>query len=70
MYLLTPDGFAMTADYKTYINKEEAFEDFNKWSSQYLSQGYYSSVKYGKIPLNELWGYMLLHSKPFLHPLL
>lgn len=51
--VLSPDGFPIRRD-KTYKTREEALKDMNEWMKNYERQGYYSSVDWGRIPLNEL----------------
>jgi hypothetical protein len=54
--VFSPDGFAIHRE-ETYPSVEVAREKYNEWKKQYERQGYYSSVKYGRIPLNELDDY-------------
>jgi hypothetical protein len=54
--VLSPDGFAIDRE-ETYPSVEVAENKFNEWKQRYEQQGYYSSVKYGRIPLDELDGY-------------
>jgi hypothetical protein len=51
--VISPDGFTITYDevYKTF---EEAYNAFQEWKKNYERQGYYSSTKYGRIPLDRL----------------
>ena len=51
--VLSPDGFSISMS-DTYDNPKKALEAFNEWLKRYEHQGYYSSVKYGKIPLNKV----------------
>lgn len=54
--ILSPDGF--TIEYNPfYTSKKKAQESFNLWKKRYEIQGYYSSVKYGRITLDELENY-------------
>jgi hypothetical protein len=54
--VFSPDGFAISReDY--YPSIEVAKEKLKEWVKCYKMQGYYSSVKYGRIPLNELEDY-------------
>lgn len=55
--VLSPDGFTIEMDIVKYPNIKKAIESFNKWKQRYVLQGYYSSNKYGRIPLNELRNY-------------
>jgi hypothetical protein len=57
--ILSPDGFSIHPT-NTYTSKKRAFEAFEIWKSNYQSQGYYSSVNYGRIPLDELHEYCRL----------
>jgi hypothetical protein len=51
--VLSPDGFAISRE-ETYPSVEVALENLREWIKRYEFQGYYSSVKYGRIPLDEL----------------
>jgi hypothetical protein len=56
MYAIySPDGFTITFD--NFKTKKEAKEQFNIWLQRYERQGYYSSVRYGRIPLDEVESY-------------
>jgi hypothetical protein len=57
--LLSPDGFSIkrTGYFKT-IKGVKSY--FDKWLSCYKIQGYYSSVNYGRISLEELERYCTL----------
>jgi hypothetical protein len=51
--VISPDGFPI--HYKdTYSSMKKAEEALNIWMKNYEHQGYYSSVNWGRIPLNEL----------------
>lgn len=52
----SPDGFAIHRE-ETYPSKEVAEQKLQEWKKRYETQGYYSSVKYGRIPLDELDDY-------------
>lgn len=54
--IISPDGFAIHRE-DFYNSKEEAKIAFEKWRDNYKIQGYYSSVKYGRIPLCDLEDY-------------
>jgi hypothetical protein len=54
--VFSPDGFAIHRE-ETYPSPEVAREKYLEWKKQYERQGYYSSVKYGRIPLDELDDY-------------
>ena len=51
--VLSPDGFSIhfEDEYATY---EEAVEKLNAWASNFEAQGYYSSPKYGRIPVTDI----------------
>lgn len=51
--VLSPDGFPIRRD-KFYYSHKTAIKDLNEWMKGYEVQGYYSSVQWGRIPLNEL----------------
>ncbi len=57
--IISPDGFSIHRE-DTYNSKDEAKIAFDKWKEGYTTQGYYSSVKYGRIPLAELEDYCKL----------
>lgn len=49
---ISPDGF--TIYYENFKCKDQAEDYLKNWLNSFSKQGYYSSVKYGKIPLSEL----------------
>jgi hypothetical protein len=51
--VISPDGFSIERD-AVYNSLIEATQALEKWRERYERQGYYSSVKYGRIPLDEL----------------
>jgi len=51
--VFSPDGFAIDRE-ETYPTPEVAEQKLDEWVKRYEFQGYYSSVKYGRIPLDEL----------------
>jgi hypothetical protein len=55
--ILSPDGFFLERNVVGYTSRKRAMESFNKWKKGYETQGYYSSVKYGRIPLEDLEDY-------------
>jgi hypothetical protein len=55
--VISPDGFSIHP-VETYSSIKEAKEAFKKWKKRYDSQGYYSSMAYGRIPLDELKNYI------------
>ncbi len=57
--IISPDGFSIYRD-NFFNSKEEAEIAFLKWVENYKAQGYYSSVKYGKILLCDLEYYCKL----------
>lgn len=54
--VFSPDGFAISRE-ETYPTFEVAEQKLKEWVKRYEFQGHYSSVKYGRIPLNELEDY-------------
>jgi len=54
--VISPDGFSIHFS-DTYKTKEQAVEALENWVKRYEFQGYYSSVNYGRIPLEELPNY-------------
>jgi len=57
--IISPDGFTIERDQISY-NKKDVEPAFNKWKSRFEFQGYYSSVKYGRIDLSELIDYCII----------
>lgn len=55
--VLSPDGFTIEREVASYTSKKKAMEAFTKWKENYSRQGYYSSVKYGRINLSDLVDY-------------
>jgi hypothetical protein len=55
--VLSPDGFSIHPT-DTYSSVKSAEKAFDEWKQRYKHQGYYSSVKYGRIPLPELKRYV------------
>lgn len=53
--ILSPDGFPI--DFSKTYSREEVLDEFEKWKSRFVNQGYYSSTNYGRIPLNLLDDY-------------
>ena len=51
--VFSPDGFAISRE-ETYPTFEVAKQKLKEWVKRYEFQGHYSSVKYGRIPLDEL----------------
>ena len=54
--VISPDGFNISVD-KVYATIEEAEAVFEDWKGRYKSQGYYSSSRHGRIPLDDLKAY-------------
>ncbi len=57
--IISPDGFSIHM-IDTYPSPDAAWNAFEKWRERYEHQGYYSSPRYGRIPLNELKDYCTL----------
>ena len=55
--LLSPDGIAIDKD--LYMNRTQMEEAFLSWIERFVHQGYYSSVKYGRISLPRLRTYCI-----------
>lgn len=55
--ILSPDGFTIEFGITYYRSMKKAKEAFTKFKERYVNQGFYSSVKYGRIPLEELENY-------------
>ena len=51
--VFSPDGFAISRE-ETYPSREVAEQKIKEWVKRYEFQGYYSSDKYGRIPLDKL----------------
>lgn len=54
--VLSPDGFSIHA-VDVYKSKKKAREAAEKWVENYKFQGFYSSTRYGRIPLDEVLDY-------------
>ena len=54
--ILSPDGFSIHPT-DTYTSKKKALEAFEVWKKRFEIQGYYSSVRFGRISLDELHEY-------------
>ena len=59
--ILSPDGFTLERDVPYYKSHRAACKAFEQWKKGYETQGYYSSVKYGHIPLVDLEDYCQLN---------
>lgn len=55
--VLSPDGFTIEFEKWSYPSKKKAKEAFDKWKILYEIQGYYSSLRHGRISLEELESY-------------
>lgn len=55
--ILSPDGFSIRIGVPAFTSKKKALEYFKMWRDRYRNQGYYSSVPYGRIPLEDLEDY-------------
>ena len=54
--VLSPDGFSIhPTDF--YDSFDESVAAFEEWKKRYYHQGYYSSVNFGRIPLEDLEDY-------------
>jgi hypothetical protein len=51
--VISPDGFSIHPS-DVYPTKKKAIKAFEDWKKRYEIQGYYSSMNYGRIPLDEL----------------
>lgn len=54
--VLSPDGFSINFS-DTYTSKKAAIKAAENWADAYKRQGYYSSVKYGRIPIEDILDY-------------
>lgn len=52
--VLSPDGITIEFNKPTYLNMAAATKAYNRWAKRYEFQGYYSSSRHGRIPLNLL----------------
>jgi hypothetical protein len=57
--VLSPDGFPIHYE-NTYTSKKEALTAAKEWAEGYKRQGYYSSVRYGRIDLMDILDYCQL----------
>ena len=55
--ILSPDGITIEREVPYYTSKNKAMSAFDKWKENYSRQGYYSSVRYGRIDLLDLEDY-------------
>ena len=54
--IISPDGFAISFD-EVYTTFRQGAKAFINWKNRFKVQGYYSSVKYGRIHLDDLKDY-------------
>lgn len=54
--VISPDGFTIERT-PSYPTQYKAWTTFEQWRAKYEAQGYYASVKYGRIPLDDLHNY-------------
>lgn len=57
--VLSPDGFTIHFD-REYTTKKEARTAAREWAKGYAGQGYYSSPRFGRIPVDEIIDYCKL----------
>lgn len=55
--VISPDGFTIRIGVPPFKSIKERDEYFKMWRKRYERQGYYSSVPYGRIPLEDLADY-------------
>ncbi|HTD42332.1 MAG TPA: hypothetical protein VK671_16995, partial [Mucilaginibacter sp.] len=55
--ILSPDGFSIRIGVEPFTSMKKAREYFLEWKDRFKIQGYYSSVPYGRIPLEDLEDY-------------
>ncbi len=58
--VISPDGFAINRE-ELYKSLKEANTALNKFVKRFEKQGYYSSVKYGRIKLDKLKEYCKIY---------
>lgn len=57
--VLSPDGITIE-DRFSYSSMKQAMSAYEKWKKRYETQGFYSSVDYGRIPVAELDKYCVI----------
>lgn len=57
--ILSPDGITIHRE-ETYKTERIAWEFAKKWAKRYETQGYYSSAKFGRIPIEKILDYCTL----------
>jgi hypothetical protein len=55
--ILSPDGFTIEFGVTYYPSMKKSKEAFEKFKKRFEFQGYYSSTKFGRIPLDQLENY-------------
>jgi hypothetical protein len=55
--VLSPDGFSIRIGVPPFSSIQERDKYFKMWKERFARQGYYSSVDYGRIPLENLADY-------------
>lgn len=55
--VISPDGFSIRMGVELFSSIKERDEYFKMWKERFARQGYYSSVKYGRIHLTDLADY-------------
>ncbi|MDO9000995.1 MAG: hypothetical protein Q7W45_14605 [Bacteroidota bacterium] len=55
--VISPDGFSIRIGVPLFNSIKERDQYFKMWKKRYEKQGYYSSVKYGRIHLADLADY-------------
>lgn len=58
--ILSPDGFTIERGVNYYPSRKKMMEAFKNWKENYKKQGYYSSVNYGRIHIDDLQDYCSL----------
>jgi hypothetical protein len=54
---VSPDGFIIQHDKPFYPSVEKAEEALSAWVKRYENQGFYSSPRFGRIPMDEILEY-------------
>lgn len=57
--VISPDGFSIHPT-DTYSSIKKAIKAFRDWKKRYKKQGYYSSVNFGRIHLEDLEQFMTI----------
>lgn len=55
--VISPDGFSIHPT-DTYPSLGKAVKAYKEWKERYSAQGYYSSMKHGRIHLDDLLDFM------------